>query len=119
MTYEEAWDKSKGWIKHYFYNVFTPSRISFDDYFQECALCFFATLKPKYEPFICWCYSKIAYKRVMIKFLYRDKEQKKKYLLLDENKIGLNSFSNNEWEVDLRPSLKRVAECIIVVQQFL
>lgn len=109
MTYEEAWEKSTGWILHY-WCVFSPKRIEYNDYYQECALCFYSSLKPKYEPFVCWCYSKIVYKRVMIKLLYRDKESQK--IIVQFNNQKTVQFENDEWSLELRPCLKEVAEYI-------
>lgn len=110
MTYEEAWKKSVGWIVHY-YKAFLPKSIEYDDYFQECALHFYGTLKPKCEPYACWCYSKVAYKRVMIRLLYRDKERRKSIISLDG--CNYTYLQNNDWSIDLKPHLQEVAECII------
>ena len=76
MTYDEAWDKSTGWIAHY-WRVFSPRGIEHDDYYQECALCFYGKLKGNYAPYACWEISKVAYKRVMIRLLFRSKERGK------------------------------------------
>ena len=113
MTYDEAWDKSTGWIAHY-WRAFAPRGIEYDDYFQECALCFYGKLKQNYSPYACWEISKIAYKRVMIRLLFRSKERRKVYVPFNECDSLLCCYEESaEWRVELKPHLREVAECII------
>lgn len=112
MTYDEAWDKSTGWIAHY-WRAFSPRGIEHDDYYQECALCFYGKLKRNYTPYACWVISKVAYKRVMIRLLFRNKERRKFIVPLDEG--GDSAYSppeDPEWNIELKPHLREVAECV-------
>ena len=113
MDYIDALKKSTGWIQKY-YKEFTPQNIDFEDYSQECMLYFWGTLKPRFSAELCWGYSKIAYKRVMIKMLYRTNANKIKTISLTpvEEYISSPSEENFEWTIYLRPSYKKVAELI-------
>lgn len=112
MDYITAWEKSTGWIIHWF-NKWKPKKIEFDDYYQECALYFWSKLKTCFEPEKCWCCSKIAYKRIMIRLVYREKESK-----LKTESIGDRDWLCKEdddcgfWEVQLKPHLQKVAELV-------
>ena len=111
MNYDEAWDKSTGWIAHY-WRAFSPRSIEHDDYYQECALCFYGALKGNYAPYACWVISKVAYKKVMIRLLFRNKEQRKFIVSLDEESAIYSPLANLEWSVELKPHLQEVAECV-------
>ena len=112
MDYLTAWEKSTGWIIHWF-NKWKPKKIEFDDYYQECALYFWGKLKNSFEPEKCWCCSKVAYKRVMIRLAYREKESK-----LRTESLGDRDWicgANDDfafWEVQLKPHLQKVAELV-------
>lgn len=113
MDYTTAWEKSTGWITKW-YKKWRPKQIEYDDYYQECALYFWGKLKPNYEPKECWYFSKIAYHRVMIKLIYRIKENKLKTESIDDRDwIGAITIELPcEWEVKLKPNLQKVAELI-------
>lgn len=112
MDYITAWEKSTGWITHW-YRRWKPSQIDYDDYYQECALYFWGKLKTCFEPEKCWCCSKIAYKRIMIRLVYREKESKLRTESL-ENRDWLCAINEdcNFWEVQLKPHLQKVAELV-------
>lgn len=112
MDYETAWEKSTGWIKHY-WDKWKPTRFSFDDWYQECAYVFFGELKPKYDAEHCWRASKVVYERLMISLLYRKKENK-----IDTETIGNREWVGAtcdtvfDWSIKLKPHLQQVAELI-------
>lgn len=117
MTYDEGWEKAKLWCRYYYYKKWDrPKKIEFEDYFQECALCYYGKLKPQFTPYQCWCYSKVAFERILIKFVYRTKNAKLKIVSLNQ----IDKLKNEEfdWDIDkfsvnLTDSEKKVAELII------
>lgn len=113
MDYIVAWEKSTGWIAKW-YKKWQPRNIEYDDYFQECALYFWGKLKLKYEPEMCWSFSKVAYERIMIKLLYRAKNHKLKIEYIGERDfIGVESDCCDLWNVKLKPYLQEVASLIV------
>lgn len=112
MDYITAWEKSTGWAIHWF-NKWKPKKIEFDDYYQECALYFWGKLKNSFEPEKCWCYSKVAYKRIMIRLVYREKESKLRTESLENRDWLCDKYDDcNFWEVQLKPYLQKVAELV-------
>lgn len=105
MDYTTAWNKSVGWIKHYWLK-WMPKSVDFDDYYQECALYFWGKLKPQFSAEKCWAYSKTAFKRIMIKLVYRNKSFF--CVSFDWFEYGVED-SFDFWEVELKPHLKKVA----------
>lgn len=112
MDYITAWEKSTGWVIHWF-NKWKPKKIEFDDYYQECALYFWGKLKNSFEPEKCWCCSKVAYKRIMIRLVYREKENKLQTESLgDRDWLVSTDIDCNFWEIQLKPHLQKVAELV-------
>ena len=88
-------------------------KIEFDDYYQECALYFWGKLKTCFESEKCWCCSKIAYKRIMIRLVYREKESKLKTESIgDRDWLCVADDDCGFWEVQLKPHLQKVAELV-------
>lgn len=105
MDYKTAWDKSSGWI-YYYWRKWKPNCVDFDDYYQECALYFWGKLKPRFDAEKCWVYSKVAFKRVVIKLVYRNKQVP--CVCIDDFFYGVED-AFDFWEVELKPHLKKVA----------
>ena len=112
VDYITAWQKSTGWIAKW-YNKWQPKQIEYDDYYQECALYFWGKLKLKYEPEMCWGYSKIAYERIMIKLLYRAKNCRMKVVYINnEDFVDAEPNRFGCWSVNLKPHLQEVANLV-------
>ena len=116
MTINESWEKAQGWI-YYWFKKYKPKILELEDYYQECALYFWGKLAKKYNAMECWCYSKKAFARIIIKMLYRTPWCKIKTCSLHSVKDLLlsncNYFDYLGFSVKLRRTEREVADLII------